>query len=749
MISRFFRIIIKILLFYGVLGFVVVPALLHLSFIVFAPRVLNEPLDVGAVTFNPFTLRLQMQHIELGPDDAPLVKFNNLDAALSWSSLSRQQLVIRELEIAEPFADLRLAADGTINLSKIVKTSEAPASPVPAAETTEASNPVPVIIHSLSVQDAQLQFTDYANTTAEHPFKLNLSDLSLKGSDLWLHKGTGQVQLSGKTGAASFAVAINLQPEQAISADITLNKLPLPVIQPYLTPQLFVAVKKGTMSGTLSLTHTPATKLAVQGTVRVDNLRTRDTRRRTRLAGWDSLALSGIDYRQSSNTLKVATIALTAPSAVVDIDKELQVNLARLVRNAAGSDAGSSEANGSDASNSEAADLAIIIPRFTVTDGTLEFSDHSFKPGFSAPVRGLQGEISGFHSRSPQPVKMVMNGHVDKYSAVQISGQIIPTAPLDETRISLSFKDLELTTLTHYAGRFAGYSVRKGRMNLALDYAVDQGQLKADNHLLLTHLTLGNKVESSEATSLPLKLAIALLKDSDGRILVDLPISGDLDNPEFELGPVIRTALVNLLTNIISAPFKLLASLVPGADEEMSKITFAPGHSTLDATQQQSIQQLAQAISQRPQLQLEIAPVANPIQDNPALAEQHVQAWLINEYRGLMAKAGKPLPADELPVIPEEQRLTLLQQLAVEKGLTAAPESTAEQLHQQIITIWPVPVMELHQLAVRRAQAIKDGLIEKGLAPGAVFIMGVEISSSNPDSKQNSGVTTELKVSAD
>ncbi len=162
-----------------------------------------------------------------------------------------------------------------------------------------------------------------------------------------------------------------------------------------------------------------------------------------------------------------------------------------------------------------------------------------------------------------------MHGTVND-APLLIGGRINPLARDLTLDIKASVHDMELAPLSPYSGKYVGYRIERGKLSFDVAYQLQDRQLQAQNRLVLDQLTFGDKVDSPSATSLPVLLAVALLKDRHGVIDIDLPIGGSLDDPQFSVGGVIVKVLVNLITKAVTAPFALLGRLFGGGTEEMS-----------------------------------------------------------------------------------------------------------------------------------------------------------------------------------
>lgn len=304
---------------------------------------------------------------------------------------------------------------------------------------------------------------------------------------------------------------------------------------------------------------------------------------------------------------------------------------------------------------------------------------------------------------------MSIDGKVDRYAPVTIKGELTPFDPLDSLDIATSFKRVELTTLTPYSGKFAGYRIRKGRLNLDLHYQIEKGQLKADNHLVLENLQLGERVDSPDAVDLPIRLAVALLKDTEGKIDIQLPVAGNLNDPQFSVAPIVWQTLRNLVLRAAQAPFKFVAGLVTGGGEhDLSNVPFDAGSAELSADAQKGLDTLAQALQERPALRLEIEGMSATAVDGPLLAAARLEREYQSTYYKIAQRRGDKVPADaSLMEVPDSEkppmlegiyRARLKQQPPAEWAQLGNDERTAK-MRDAVVGSWAQSELLLRQLA--------------------------------------------------
>jgi hypothetical protein len=338
---------------------------------------------------------------------------------------------------------------------------------------------------------------------------------------------------------------------------------------------------------------------------------------------------------------------------------------------AAASGGPESMAGASPSAQSSAPAMPMTIGTVRVIDGSVNYADFWIQPNFAVGIQALNGTIDGLSSDPKSRAKVKLEGKVDRYAPVSITGELNLMAATVYTDIKMSFKGLELTTMTPYSGHFAGYKIDKGKLSVDLSYKVDQRKLDAEQHFVIDQLQLGEAVESPEAVHLPLKLAVALLKDRNGVIDLPLPITGSLDDPQFKLGPIIWHAIVNLLEKAVTAPFAAIGRLFGGHGEELKFVDFAPGSAVLDASSKQKLDALTKALQEHDQLKLDVPIVYSQELDGPVLAKQKLDQKLIARANG-----NKP-PKKQASVAQAANKQTPIKQVA-DTSQAATPDAGAQ-----------------------------------------------------------------------
>ena len=545
-------------------------------------------------------------------------------------------------------------------------------------------------------------------------------------------------------GNLSAAGEVNLRPLSA-SLDIASRDINLQLARAYVEPLVDIQLRSGLMDGDLKLQlrGTSPLDLAITGEASVSQLHVVDSDRKRDLLKWQQLQVIGINYRGES--LSIERITLQRPYVRFIVNENLTTNFSDLIVKQPGQPEPSTPA-------SDKPPMALRIGGIDIHDGSANFADFSLTPNFATAMGQLNGRISTIDNQRPLVANVDISGRVDRYAPVTIKGGLTPFDPLNSLDIATRFRNVELTTLTPYSGKFAGYRIRKGRMNLDLEYRIQQGQLNAQNKLLLEGLQLGEKVDSPDAVDLPVRLAVALLKDTKGNIDLSIPVSGDLNNPEFSVMPLVWQTLRNLLLRATQAPFKFIAGLVSGDQADISQISFAAGSAELDSTAQSALDTLAQALQERPALILEVQGRSAIEQDGPPLAAERLETEYQRLQYQILQNSGKKLPADpselvvedeDKPILLEAIYRTQLKQQPPTEWAELEPEERTTRLRQAVLTHWRASQLMLRRLAQLRASNIKGYLTERaGMQAERVF--QIDVSITEDSGEENVSVPMQL-----
>ncbi|WP_176466972.1 DUF748 domain-containing protein [Pseudomonas sp. Irchel s3b2] len=705
-----------------------------------------------AVSVAPFAIK--------APDGRPLAKLQRLDISETTVDLAKQQVVVGKIRSQKLETWAALETDGQLDWQKLFAsqpskpTAKANAEPIstpaaadsPKPEPTTPSKPWQVLLKDVQLRDYQVHLADRKAQPAVAlevgPLNLDLQNFdSLNGSPFNLKLDTGV----GKQGKITADGVVNLAPISA-KLNVQTKDIDLRVAQSYINPFIRLELRSGMLGSDLAvdLKSTEPLAFSVTGRAQVDQLHTLDTLKTRDFLKWQQLVLEGLNY-QHGDSLSIDKVNLFQPYARFMINDDRTTNVDDLLIPQP-ADSGATTAATAKPPAGKEKPLGIHIGGIAINDGSANFADFSLTPNFATAVQQLNGKIGTIDSRQAKPASVDVKGKVDRYAPVTIKGSVNPFDPMASLDIATSFKRVELTTLTPYSGKFAGYRIRKGRLNLDLHYKITNGQLLAENKVVVEQLQLGEKVDSPDAVSLPLKLAIALLKDVDGKISIELPVSGDLNNPQFSVMPIIWQTLRNLIVKAAAAPFKMIGGLVSGGgSEDLGTVAFAPGSSDLSKDAETALVKLSQALKERPALRLEIEGTAAKSSDGPLIAEQRLEREYQYNYYKMLQRRGDKVPAQaSLLQVPDNEKGPLLEGIYRTRLKTQPPaewkdlgkEERSKKMREGVIAFWSSSEVLLRQLGQERASSIKDYLVDKGqLADDRVYFIDASLGEAESDGR--------------
>ncbi|WP_082888472.1 DUF748 domain-containing protein [Marinobacter sp. LQ44] len=478
-----------------------------------------------------------------------------------------------------------------------------------------------------------------------------------------------------------------------LEAAVSGSQLELSVFEPYLQEGANLAIAAGQLSfdGNLDLDSQddPMTG-TFSGTGEVGNLDLRLPDGDASMLGWRTLRLAPIEFNVYPPRLEIGTVTLARPSLNVVRSLDGVHNLARIVRGQpdTGSERASAQSTGPEARSGEP-EFVFRINQLVVDDGTVGYSDRTLEPPFSTNFDNLTGAVSGISNVPPQQGRVNLKGRLAGVAPVTFEGTLGALGTEDTSDIRLAMEDLALPVLSPYFGRYLGYGVDSGKLRMNLDYEFTGTRLKASNRVVLDRMELGQAVASDQAINAPVKLGLALLTDRQGVIEVDLPIQGDVSDPEFRVGQIVMRAFVNLLVKAAASPFSMLGSLADLAgfsSEDLGEVSFVPGSVELAEGEAAKLSALAQALRERPELVLNVRGGVNPEADALALLRARMEARGEELTDEAWAQAQQAWREGERPLPPEA-----LGQLATNRGLAVRRllQETHEVDPTQLFTLEP------------------------------------------------------------
>jgi hypothetical protein len=604
---------------------------------------------------------------------------------------------------------LRLA-DGTLELSRMMPP------PSPPSQWKWS-------VGSVAVSGMSLRLEDRA---APRPVVLSLSGVELSVDRL--RKESDAVSPIALSLAWNERGRISVQGEiQPLGSKGTLavdaTDLDLVPLAPYLEPYTAARLAGGRAGAKVKLAFDAsgaASRWSVAGDVRLDALALAENGNDA-LLRWSALELTGIDAASQPPRASVRLVRLVEPSLKAYVWEDGTTTMARVSRTPAPT-AKPAAASGPA--------WRMTIGAVQVVRGKAVVVDRSVQPPAVLSVTRADGTVTSLSSDQKVRSTVDVRLEVEGASPVRVTGTLNPLQKEAYTDLTVASQGVDLSPLDSYSGKYLGYGIRKGKLDLDLRYKIRDRNLAATNVVKVNQFTLGDSTGSPDATKIPVRLALALLQDKDGVILLDVPVEGNLDDPEFHLGKVIWRTVLNVLVKVATSPFRALAALAGGGDADLSMVEFAPGTAEPLPAAQEHLAMLARSLAQRPAVALELEGSADAERDGPALR----QAALERSLRRAKAATLQPRPASEDAVTLAPDERARLVRAAYEAAFPAskagpskgsAPAAAApslEEMEARLAVAAEVPPDAYLTLAADRAQRAREALIASGLDQNRLFL---------------------------
>jgi len=751
---RFWLIVLVTL--YTLLGFFALPLVIQYVAVNTAKEDFDRELRIESVQTNPYTLTLQINGLELDDvDERQLLGWERLFIDLTWASITNQAWTFETIHLDKPTIQEERFTSGETRFSRLASENTG----TEPKESEPAQLPA-LEIRKLNVERGVLRFADnLKNSEKTEQVSLALQSIGVSVQDFTLQKDASfPLRLDAQFdegGEVNFDGQLQVLPTFALEGSTSINELALAQAEPYLQQFMNVRLNSGNLTLNGKMQTDAQQPFAFQGSAGISSLSIREGTKDEPLIGWQTLETQQLNLNLSDKQFESAAITIEGLSGRVVIYEDKTTNFGQLV---------TQPPETTDSKNEDTDPFSITIEAIELADGSIHFADNSLPLPFSTRIHTLNGEVSTLSSQSAEPARINLEGEVAEYGSARVDGSVHAWHPTRQTNINLSFRNLQIPEYSPYTVNFAGRKIAGGTMDLDLDYSITDNQLDGENNLLLHDLKLGEKMASSEAMDLPLDLAIALLQDSDGVIDLTLPVTGDVGNPQFDFGKVIKQAVGKAITSVVTAPFSFLASLVGADSEELGQVEFSAGRTDLSPPQRERINKLREALNQRPQLVLELAGPFNKSFDSPPLkrakAEEALQQKLAEQAReisnaSLTSEANQDIvEAMFTSHYPEAELATVKAHFTDQQS-----ESTDEpafdalayrnHLAEKVIEAQPITDSELKSLANARAETVREALVNAD-ADTAIAADRVRIlEPKKADSPEGERVAMEVSVSAE
>jgi uncharacterized protein involved in outer membrane biogenesis len=588
---------------------------------------------------------LEKVHAGLADVAEPLIRIDALMLQDGTFDLLQRDFTVSRVGFEGGHIILERDANGEVNLFNLIAPPESRTIQRRSEEAAAKGEPWQFTAKTVELSDLTTSISDHAIKPDGpiffiEPLNISLNDVDGKSAmgfnlDFKIQEGGGMT-VSGTFDPTG----------PSLESEVNIDAVALTPFQPFVDAVAKIVLHSGTFSSRGKLTYgqkTAGADLAYAGGFNISQLRITEPDSKETLLGWKALSTDQLKLNLQPNRLDIRELRLAQPVAKLIIHEDESANLANVMKDKETATVPVEDGATKDAKSES---FPVSVKKVRVDNASLDFADLTLTPQFGTKIEALSGVVTGMSSSRNARAQVELEGKVDQYGQAKIKGEINTFDPVGFTDITMIFHNVEMSSLTPYSGKFAGRKIDSGKLSLDLEYKIDKGQLLGDHKIVVDRIVLGGKVDSPEATNLPLDLAIALMENTDGVIDIGLPVKGDLNDPEFSYGHLIGQALLNLITKIATAPFRVLGIMIPGGSDNLDTVAFDPGDDTLPPPEREKVKKLAEALQQRPQLTIEVQGRYSVDADGTALKDMSVRRQLAAELGTATGPGEKPDPID-------------------------------------------------------------------------------------------------------
>ncbi|KVL94535.1 DUF748 domain-containing protein [Burkholderia stagnalis] len=714
---------------------------------------------------------------------APAIVLPDARAKIAKIDVAARNAQIASVDASGLALDVTRLKDGKIDLAALAGPAQAAVPARTVARKAQAAAPSwHYQIDALNLKDAAANYTDLSTP---RPVKLAIKPLQLSVQKISddLSKPlpvTLQATLNRK-GTLNVSGDVTAQPLK-LGLKINGNRLDAAAFEPYFGSVLNATVASALLNAQGNLTFAQAndaTRASYRGDAALVDVRMLDKVTSDPFAGWRSLALSNLKatYDEKGTDVDAARVTFANFYGRVLLDAQGRLNLKDLVAKESGpaqsltrdaskgepvplSPQAASAAAAQQASAPAPASAPVVVKaapppqnpvrmhfgQLVLQNGRVTYTDNFIKPNYTANLVAIKGTVGAFGTDSTTSAPVDVNANLAGNGPISIKGTVNPLIDKPALDLTATAHDIELTNLTPYSAKYAGYPITKGKLNVDLHYQLANDQLSANNHIFIDQLTFGDRVENDTATRLPVKLAISLLKNSRGEIDVNLPVSGSLSNPEFSVGGLIWRAVLNLIAKAVTSPFTLLAHAFGSGGEELGYVEFAPGSYDLNDAQQKKLDTVVKMLNEKSSIRLDLIGRVDPDKDTPGLRDAYVERLVRQQKLKDVVGQGESIDPRTVKIEPAEYHTYLTRAykaadfkkprnvIGLQKTLPDADMKQALAEHA------PVDEGGLRTLAQNRAQAVRQYL-EGKIDASRMFIVAPKLDAKGIEDK---GATTRV-----
>jgi len=706
------------------------------------PNGVPDVMVQGDVAINQFNL--------IDSTQKPLLEFPSL--AINFKSFPLKSTVyVSSLKWLEPVIQVTQRKNKSLNLIPALKKQprddkKKKEKKVLSKNNVKKTLPPDVHIEKLMIEKGHIMICDQA---LKEPFQTELKNVQLKLKQIDLLKQDipsiqfktdilphGKIDLNG---------AFDLS-KMKWKGGIEIKDLDISMVQPYIEPFINGRLESGRLflqMDSLVYPKKESPHAEISGTISINHLAFREPVKKNELLVWEQFQIKKFNCGFFPHYIDIDEIRMSQLEAPLFLQTNGNLNWLSLMNNSSANDLSpesksvsqttqqdnpiikpSTENSPQTTSSQSTPFERLSVRKIILENSIIRFVDLTMTPAFQAHMSQLNGQVLGFDQNESKSMDFVFNGTLNDLSQMKIVGQLSPFQKPLSLKVDIRFDGIEVPVFTTYTSHYIGYPIDKGQLTLNLDYIVEKNQLISTNKFTINQLELGDKNENAKIPSLPIKFALALLKDREGKIKIDIPVQGNLDSLDFSLKNVILQTLQNLLERMVTSPFSFLSRLY-GYSEDMEYIEFDYGKTDFTPSNLKKIKQVSKMMTDRPLLKLQFFSHVNIIAEEKAFKRIQLNKELeLLKFKdqASLSETGKMMKRSILTDKEYDHYLIQLYQSFFKK--MPPPEfQNRKSLEPTLLSTIDVVSEDIEALALKRMVMIRNTLVDDyNISPDRIFI---------------------------
>ncbi|WP_321467831.1 DUF748 domain-containing protein [Halarcobacter sp.] len=700
----------------------------------------NLNLEIDNAIFN-------LDNLNITKENNKLVSLKNLNIDKVNFDYPQNTLSISSINLNKLNSNIKINKNGEVNFSNLINNSTNNSNTKENGKTTQKTIPFTIDLKQFTIKDSNLYYDDLKNSLnlATNNINFKLDNLKFKEDKLLLENGllsnAKVIFNQGNNDIKIDKLSLDTKNLELINNDIKLALAKLTI------SKLSMKDKKNKLNLNSSKTNISILDTSfVKNQIDIRKLLIKEPsilmvdKKNNQTIKAKNININIDKIFQKNNQLKIVKSSIDKPNINITLGKQINKKEKTLKVNTP-----------KETKSTKKSDFNFDIGPVKINNMKMTFEDQNLPIDFKTDVSELNGQFSRFNSSSSKLTKLKLEGKVDKYGYTKITGTVDINDIKLLTNTNILFKNIAIKNFTPYSGKFIGREIDEGKLNLDLKYNIKKSDLDATNSIIISDIKLGKNVESADAVNLPLELAIALLEDSNGVIDIDLPIKGNVDDPEFSIAPIVWKAFTNLILKAVTAPFALLGALFDIDEEKLKTVQFEVGNSDIIASERESLDAIAKILKEKNKLAINIEPIYDEIEDKNALQIIKVNE-LIKKQMANYSKGDKYKLALEKLYIDNkfEKSLEEFKELFISKNKEGKEifdnESYLAEIKNLLANKQIVSKEELLELTQKRVNSLKKYLVKtKNVDEDSLKILDIKEGKSSKNKWINFKLTVSTK----